>query len=190
MTVETMVLTFGYPAIFFLMVINGVTGLPSSSLMYIFAGFLVGSGTLSLTLVILTGAAGNIAGNIALYELSRRKGVAYIARWRMFSDESIARLRRAFELRGSVIIFVGKLLSGVKVVIPVVAGVAEMNRAIYIIIISTSSLLWATGLSCFGLYLGRSYENNTLHAGGFVPIVLIAAAIVVFCRYVQRISMK
>lgn len=189
MTVETAILTFGYLGIFCLMIVNGVFGFPSSSLIYLSAGFLIASKVLFFLPVVIVGTIGNTIGNIILYELSRRKGLVYITHWRVFSEKNIKRLQRAFELRGSVILFTGKLLSGVRVFVPVVAGVASMDRRLYIFIITITSLLWAIGLTCFGFYFGKNFHEGTLGVWSATPAILIAIAIYSFCRYIQSISL-
>lgn len=189
MTIETAILTFGYFGIFCLMTVNGVLGFPSSSLLYLTAGFLIASKVLFFLPVVIVGTIGNTIGNIILYELSRRKGLAYIARWRMFSEKNIKRLQKAFELRGSVILFAGKLLSGVKVFVPVVAGIASMDRRLYVFIIIISSSLWAAWLTSLGFYFGKSFHEGTLGVWSIAPAILVAIAIYSFCRYVQSITL-
>ncbi len=190
MTLENLILTFGYSAIFAFMVTNGIVSLPSSQFIYVTAGFLVSSGKLEFLPIVIVGTIGNTIGNVILYEVSRRKGLKYVTRWRMFHEEKIMKLQRAFKRRGSVIIFIGKFLPGVKVVIPVVAGIAIMNRLMYIVIIKVTSLLWAVGLTYFGVYLGGNTGNGMFGWYSFALILLAILAIYAFCRYVKSLSLE
>lgn len=190
MTLENLILTFGYFAIFAFMVTNGIVSLPSSQFIYVTAGFFVPTGQLSFLLIVIVGTIGNTIGNVILYEISRRKGLKYITRWRGFSEERIMKLQCAFKRRGSVIIFIGKFLPGVKVFVPVVAGVASMNRMLYAVIIALTSFLWALGLTYFGVYFGRNYNNGTFGWYSFALIILAIVAVYLFHKYVQSISLK
>lgn len=172
------------------MVTNGILSLPSSQFIYITAGFLVPSGKLEFLSIVIIGTIGNIIGNAVLYEISCRKGVEYIARWRGFSKERIMKLQRAFKRRGVVIIFIGKFLPGVKVFVPIVAGIACMNRMLYSVIIAITSFLWALGLTYFGVCFGKNYGNGTFRWYGIALILLAIIAIYAFQKYIQSISIE
>lgn len=182
------ILTFGYLAIFLLMVANGIVSLPSSHFIYVTAGFLVPLGELLVFPIVLAGTMGNTVGNIILYEVSRRKGLDYVSRWRWFSKSTITRWHRAFELRGAVIVFIGKFLPGIKVIIPVVAGIGRMTRSWYMAIIWMTSLLWALGLTWFGVYFGSQYADGMFGWYSFGLILLSIVAIYVFHQYVRSLA--
>ncbi len=190
MILEDSILTFGYFAIFIFMVTNGIISLPSSQFIYVTAGFFVPTGQLSFLLIVIIGTIGNTIGNVILYEISRRKGLEYVTRWRGFSEEKIIKLHCAFKRRGSVIIFIGKFLPGVKVFVPVVAGLACMNRTLYTVIIAVTSFLWASGLTYFGVYFGKNYSDGTFGWYSFALIILAIGAIYIFIKYVQSISLE
>lgn len=190
MTLENLILTFGYFAIFAFMVTNGIISLPSSQFIYVTAGFFVPTGQLSFLLIVIAGTFGNTIGNVVLYEISCRKGLKYVTRWRGFSEERIIKLQCAFKRRGSVILFIGKFLPGVKVLVPVVAGIACMNRVSYAVIITVTSFVWAMGLTYFGVYFGRSYSNGTFGWSSFTLAILAIVAIYLFHKYVQSISVE
>jgi len=189
LSIENLILTFGYLAIFVFMVTNGIVSLPSSQFIYVTAGFLVPSGKLEFLPIVIIGTMGNMIGNAILYEVSRRKGLKHVTRWRGFSEERIMKLQRAFKRRGSIIIFIGKFLPGVKVFVPVVAGIACMNRTLYTIIIVVTSFLWALGLTYFGVYFGKNYGDGTFGWYSLGLIILAVAAIYAFHKYVKSISL-
>lgn len=190
MNIENIILTSGYLAIFIFMVTNGIVSLPSSQFIYVTAGFLVPLGRLEFLPIVIIGTIGNTIGNAFLYEVSCRKGLKHVARWKGFSEERIIRLHCAFKRRGSVIIFIGKFLPGVKVFVPVIAGIACMNRVLYTTIIVITSFLWALGLTYFGVYFGKNYGDGTFGWYSFALIVLAIVAIYVFHKYVQSISIE
>ncbi len=188
MTIETTIVTFGYLAIVIFMITNGVISLPSSQFVYVTAGFFAPTIELSILLIAVSGTIGNIIGNTILYEASRSKGIVYVRKWKGFSEEKIAKLQIAFARRGSAVIFFGKFLPGVKVVVPVVAGIAEMNRALYFVIIAVTSFLWALGLTYFGYYFGRNYGDGTFGWYSAGLLILAGGAIYIFYKYVKSIQ--
>lgn len=189
-SIETLILNFGYIAIFCFMITNGIVSLPSSNFIYIIAGFLVATGRLLFVPTVVMGTAGNVIGNIILYEIARRKGQGYITRWRMFPEAKMVKLHRAFERKGTVIIFVGKFLPGVKVFVPAVAGIANMGRGIYVFIISVTSFLWAAGLTYFGVMFGKNFEGGKFGIWSCVLVGFAIIAIYVFHRYVESVSLE
>jgi membrane protein DedA with SNARE-associated domain len=172
------------------MVTNGIISLPSSQFIYVTAGFFVPSGQLSFLPIIIAGTIGNILGNIILYEISRKKGMKYVARWKGFSEVKITKLHRAFERKGIIIICLGKFLPGIKVFVPVVAGIASMHRTGYAVIIAITSFLWALGLTYFGFYFGENYEDGTFGLYSVILLAIAAVAIYVFYKYVKSLSVE
>lgn len=173
-TIESIVLFSGYAGIFFLMIANGVVSFPSSQILYIIAGYFVFTGHLNLFLVALAGALGNTIGNIILYELARRKGLAYLARWKIFPERELKKVQIAFNKKGAWFLFVGKLLPAIKVFIPIPAGIARMNRYLYTGIILVSSSLWPFPFLAIGYYFGKS-----AHVFGTYAIILALIALIV-----------
>ncbi len=172
------------------MVTNGIISLPSSQFIYVTAGFIVPSGQLSFLAIIIAGTIGNTLGNIILYEISRRKGLKYVSKWKGFSEEKITKLHIAFERKGMLIIILGKFLPGIKVFVPVVAGIASMNRVMYAIIIAITSFFWALALTYFGYYFGKNHSNGTFGWSTLIAMIIAAAAIYIFIKYVKKLSVE
>lgn len=176
-TLESIVLFSGYAGIFFLMISNGIISFPSSQILYIIAGYFVFTGHLNLFLVALVGAAGNTIGNIILYELARNKGISYITRWRIFPVRELKKIQIAFNKKGAWFLFVGKLLPAIKVFIPIPAGIAHMNRLLYVAIIATTSMLWPFPFLAIGYYFGKSANMFGTYAIILALIALVVATL-------------
>ena len=179
MSVESIIINLSYLGIFLLMITNGIMTLPSSQVLYIITGYFISIGTLNLWLVLFIGALGNSVGNIILYELVRRKGVQYITRWKVFPEKDIKKVQIAFKRRGAWFVFIGKLLPAIKVLVPIPAGVAKMNRTLFITLIFISSFIWAGIFNAIGFFFGKS----TTVFKAYLPILAIIALIVVFIFY-------
>ena len=136
------------------MISNGLTSFPSSQFTYIFTGYLSTYGVLSIWLIALFGAFGNTIGNIIQYELVRSKGVSFATRHLSIKKQSFDALNKFVEKHGAIYLLIGKLIPGLKVAVPIVAGLTRIPRALVYMILLTSSLIWATIFTHIGLLFG------------------------------------
>ena len=180
---ESIIVSLGYLGIFLLMIANGFISFPSSQILYIIVGYFISVGTLTLVAASLVGALGNTIGNIILYELSRRKGIAYITQYKMFPQREVKKVEIAFRKKGAWFLFVGKLLPAIKVFVPIPAGLGKMNRALYTAIIFVSSYIWSLIFIAIGYYFGKS--SNVF--GSYAVILMVVALVVValFYKYIN-----
>jgi membrane protein DedA with SNARE-associated domain len=156
MDIETIVVGFSYVGIFFLMIGNGLFSFPSSQILYIIVGYFVGTGYLALLPASFVGALGNTLGNIALYEIVRRRGLLYIERFKIFRREDIARVEVVFRKRGLWFLFVGKLLPAIKVFVPIPAALGQVHRGVYAALMFLSSWIWSFAFIGIGYFFGKS----------------------------------
>jgi membrane-associated protein len=136
----------------------------------------------------IAGALGNTIGNILLYEVSRRKGLEYIAAFKLFPETEIKKVQAAFTLKGSLFLFVGKLLPSIKVFVPIVAGIGKANRVLFTVLMMVSSLIWTIPFLSVGYVLGKSTD----FFAQYVVILMVVALIVVygFYRYINSEGVK
>lgn len=182
-TIETLIQSGSYVAIFLLMIANGAVSFPSSQMLYIIAGYFVARGNLSIALVTLIGALGNTVGNIILYELARKHGRTFIERMKIFPTRELAKVEKAFQKKGAWFVFVGKLLPAIKVFVPIPAGLGKMSRALFATLMLAASYVWALAFVLIGVVFGKS--SNFF---GHYAMILIVIAIVVtllFYRYIN-----
>jgi membrane protein DedA with SNARE-associated domain len=178
MDTEIIIVSFSYVGIFALMISNGFLSFPSSQVLYIICGYFISTGTLSLPVVIFAGALGNTVGNIILYEVARAKGVKYLTRFQIFGEREIRKVQVAFNKKGAWFLAVGKLIPALKVFIPIPAGLAKMNRTLYISIIAVTSVLWTLPFLAIGYFFGKSSD-----VFGKYAIVLTIIAFIVFAVF-------
>lgn len=178
MNTETIIISFSYIGIFALMISNGFVSFPSSQALYIIAGYFVFTGRLDLLPVVLVGALGNTIGNIILYEVTRKKGLHYLTKFPMFREREIRKVQTAFQKKGVWFLAIGKLIPALKVFIPIPAGLAKMNRTLYIGIIAVTSIIWTFPFLAIGFYFGKSSK-----VFGSYAIVLTLIAFVVMAVF-------
>jgi membrane-associated protein len=156
--------------------------LPGDTLLFS-AGVLVKRGTFDqpLWLVIVLICVAAIIGNQVGYEIGRRGGPAVFRRpdSRFFRPEYVERTSRFFEKYGPRAIVLGRFVPVVRTFITVMAGAGRMNYRTYTLYTVIGGVLWATGVTVLGYFLGNVdfIANNIellLLAGVAVSVLPIA----------------
>ncbi|HET8574826.1 MAG TPA: DedA family protein [Candidatus Paceibacterota bacterium] len=182
--VENIIALLGYLGIFLLMIPNGIIGLPSSQLLYIVSGYFIGTGNLAPALVILAGALGNTLGNIALYEIVRRKGLEYLTKYKVFPKAQVLKIQSAFHRKGMWFLFVAKLLPAIKVFAPIPPAIGKMDRRVYAFVIFVSSAIWSLPFLAVGYFFGKNTNVLQKYALVLIPVAFIV--VLVFYWYIER----
>lgn len=187
MTIESIIVSSSYIGIFILMILNGVFGVfPSSTIIYIVAGYFAFLGDLNPIAVIIVGGVGQLIGNIVLYEVARKKGLKYITKFKLFPEKEIKKIQVVFQRQGIWFLFLGKLINPIKIFIAIPAGISQVKRIIFIPIFLITSIMWAAIFTGIGFYVGKSYENFGIV--GLVMYILAALIIGVFYKLMNSES--
>jgi len=171
-----------------MMIANGAISLPSSQLLFIVVGYFIGQGSIALVPAVVAGAAGNMIGNMILYELARRKGIEYITRFKVFPLEILRRTEAAFRKRGAWFVFVGKLLPALKVFVPIPAGVGKMHRGLFAFIMFVATSIWVLPFIAVGYFFGKS--RNVFGAYAFVLALIAVIVVAIFYRYLKSAEVE
>ncbi|HVT01711.1 MAG TPA: DedA family protein [Patescibacteria group bacterium] len=178
-----------YFGIFVLMALeSALIPIPSEVTMP-FSGFLVSQGDLSFVLVVIVGTLANLFGSIVAYYigyfLEETVMLSLIKKYGKFILLSEHEYRKAegwFKKYGDKVIFISRLLPGVRTVISLPAGMFEMDIKKFIIYTTLGCLVWSTILTYVGVALGKNW--NTLEPiyrkFEFLVVALIIVAIVVY----------
>ena len=132
--------------------------LPGDSLLFT-AGLLISTGVLHqplwLTCLVLTAAA--IAGNLTGYWIGHLAGPTVFSRpdSRLFRHEHVERTSAFFDKYGAPAIVLARFVPVVRTFITVMAGVARMRFRQYALYSALGGLLWATGVTVLGYFLGN-----------------------------------
>jgi membrane protein DedA with SNARE-associated domain len=181
--VQHFIATYGYLAIFLLMVAESACIPIPSELIMTFGGALAAGavpGThLNLAGVIIAGSAGNVVGSYIAWAVGKYGGQAALRRWgrRLRSSEhDLDRANRWFDRYGPRAVLIGRLLPVVRTFISLPAGIAGMDPVRFGIYTTIGCIPWTAALAGAGYAVGanwRSVEN------GFKGPTYIIAAIVV-----------
>jgi|SRR5579875_602656 len=180
----------GWPAIFFLMVLNtACIPVPSEAVM-LFAGFAAADPAqahahvhLSLAVAIAAGAIGNVIGALIAYavgwfgriELLERHG-----RWLHIKPGQIQRAQGWFERYGGRFVFFGRLTPTVHSFVSLPAGVARMSIPRFLAITIAASLIWVSAFAFAGHALGSEWATIRKYFDyvDYVVLALIVLAVI------------
>jgi membrane-associated protein len=131
--------------------------LPGDSLLFT-AGLFVASGLINtpiwLVCLLLTACA--LAGNVAGYYLGYRVGPALFNRpdSRLFKREHVDKTHAFFDRYGARAIVLGRFVPIVRTFITAIAGVGRMDARKYFIYSLIGGVVWASGVTLLGFWLG------------------------------------
>jgi membrane protein DedA with SNARE-associated domain len=131
--------------------------LPGDSLLFSLGLFIAGGHLhqpLWLACVVLAVAA--FAGNVVGYEFGRRAGPPIVNRpgSRLFKPQYVQRTAEFFDRYGARAIILARFVPIVRTFITVVAGVARMDRRRFLTYTGIGAVLWASGVTLLGYFLG------------------------------------
>lgn len=146
--------------------------LPGDSLLFM-VGLFIASGVIDLPIalacVLLTSAA--VIGNLTGYWIGHRAGPALFSRpdSRLFKREHVDKTHMFFEKYGARAIVLARFVPIVRTFITAMAGVGRMDLRVYALYSSIGGLLWATGVTLLGYFLG-----NIAFVKDNIELILIA----------------
>src|SRR5882672_3769248 len=187
----------GYLGVFILMTLeSALLPIPSEVTMS-FAGYLSQTGVLSLPLVVLIGAIGNLVGSLIAYAigyyLEETVILKLIDRYGKFILLSTSEYTKAvgwYKKYGSGITFFSRLLPAVRTFISLPAGLAEMNIWKFSFYTFFGSLLWSFFLAYVGYYLGAHWDSIGPYYNKFQLVIVVALVLLILYYIYHKVSKK
>jgi membrane protein DedA with SNARE-associated domain len=162
---------FGYTGLFVLGFLE-ILPIPKE-LVIIPSGYLVHQGKMSLVGVMLANGLGTTAGACFNYWLVRRFGRPFVdrfGRYMFINETKMLILEQFFARHGSLSIFLGRLIPGLRHYLFLPAGLARMSALHYTIYTAAGIFIWTGVLVMLGYYIG---ENQEL-ALQYLPLIKLA----------------
>lgn len=156
--------------------------LPGDSLLFTIGVFIAG-GQLHMNLfvacAILTVAA--FAGNVVGYEIGRVVGPPIYHRdGRILKREYFDKTEQFFDRYGNKALVLGRFVPIVRTFITLVAGVGRMDRARFFTWSALGAVLWATGVTVLGYFLGNvSFIRHNIEAALLLIVVVSVVPMVI-----------
>jgi membrane-associated protein len=159
---QNLIATFGYLGMFLTVFIE--TGLlvgfflPGDSLL-LAAGIFAATpgGPISIIPTILVFIAGSFLGDQLGYWVGRIAGPRVFNRpqSRFFDPANVDKAKAFFDKYGVLTIIVARFVPVVRAFAPTMAGVTKLNYALFIGLSAVGAILWGTGVTSLGYFLGQ-----------------------------------
>ena len=192
---QQFIASYGYLAIFVLMVAESACIPVPSEVTMVFGGALaagaVAGAHLNLALVIAVGVAGNVVGSYIAWGVGAYGGRAAWRRWGRYvllRPSDIDRADRWFDRHGTKAVLFGRLLPVVRTFISLPAGIARMPPVRFGIYTLIGCIPWTAALAWAGYAVGANWQHvvSAFHGVTYalvaVIVLLVVAAIVLLVR--------
>lgn len=157
--------SLGYIGIFTLIALETVIPPIPSEVILPLAGFQVAQGDFSYPLVVLAATAGSLTGAIILYALGYWFGpirlrwfVDRVGRYVLVSVSDLDRAQEWFNQHGTKAVFLARLVPGLRSLISLPAGVAQMGLLRFSLFTALGSAVWNALLVGLGWILGDRWD--------------------------------
>lgn len=188
--------TYGYAAIFVLMVAESACIPIPSELIMTFAGAVaagaVAGAHLSLAGVIIAGLAGNVIGSYIAWLVGRYGGLPALRRWGgrvWIRERELERATAWFDRYGARAVLVARVLPVVRTFISLPAGIARMAPVRFGIYTTIGCVPWTVALAWAGYAVGANWQeiSNGFHGPTYVIAALVVVALAIAAwRYARR----
>jgi membrane protein DedA with SNARE-associated domain len=170
----------GYLGVFVLMVLNA-TAIPIPSEVTLpFAGFLANHGGPSLVLIIIVGILGDLVGSIIGYSigylLEENLLLSLIKKYGKFilvTEHDYQLATTWIKKYGAPVVFIGKMLPGVKSFVAVAAGITEVKFIKFIISNVLAALVYVSFVTYVGFYLGSEWDTLGEYFRKFELVIIV-----------------
>lgn len=167
--------------------------LPGDSMLFT-AGMLMATGVIHfpLWLAILIIIAAAIIGNQCGYLIGSKAGPALFNKpdSKIFKREHVDTAHAFFEKHGGKALILARFVPIVRTFVPVVIGVAGMNKAKYFLYNVIGAVLWGGGVTLLGVWLGQFEWVGKNIDIIFLVIVLISVVPIIFEVVKGRMAAK
>ncbi|MBA2635227.1 MAG: DedA family protein [Sphingomonas sp.] len=180
----------GYLGVGFLMFLETVfPPIPSEVIMPV-AGVAAANGQLNLWLVILSGTAGAMLGNIFWYLAARALGLDRLkplidrhGRWLTVNWSAVQRAQRWFEGHGVAFVLIGRVMPTMRSLVSVPAGLLKMRFRDFVIASTLGTFAWTAVLAGAGYRLKSDFHQ----VDQFIAPMANAVLVVIAIGYVWRL---
>jgi membrane protein DedA with SNARE-associated domain len=182
--IDQFLATYGYFAVFGLLMLGIVGPLIPDETILVLAGIAIRRGEMNPLITFAVATAGSLCG-ITLSYILGRTGVVYALRHipplQRHVGNHLPEAHRWFERFGKWTLFFGYFLAGVRHFTALVAGTIDLPPATFALYAYSGAFVWVASFLAVGYYLGDGWQRI---AGRFDSILLIAAALIAIAAFV------
>jgi membrane protein DedA with SNARE-associated domain len=199
--VQHLIATYGYLAIFVLMLAESACIPVPSELIMTFAGALAAGAvpgtSLSLAGVILAGTAGNVVGSYVAWAAGRYLGLPVVTRLTQrrwvrrlgVREHDLDRAVAWFGRYGGKAVLIGRVLPVIRTFISLPAGIAGMAPVRFGVYTTIGCIPWTAALATAGFVVGSNWESivSAFHGPTYIIGAVVLLGIVVGAwRFLRR----
>ncbi|WP_112180224.1 DedA family protein [Paraliobacillus zengyii] len=162
----TVMNSYGYLGIVFLIAIENIFPPIPSEVILTFGGFLTITTTMSVVGVIIASTAGSVIGAIALYFIgwsisteTLKKFIAKRGHILRLKETDVDRAIGWFNKYGGWSVFLCRFVPLIRSLISIPAGLAKMRVIPFLLLTTLGSLIWNSVLVGLGAYVGESWHD-------------------------------
>ncbi|MGI8745608.1 MAG: DedA family protein [Bryobacteraceae bacterium] len=186
--------TYGYVAIFGLLVL-GIVGLPvPDEWLLVFSGYLVYSGRLSLAGALSAAILGSTVGITLSYLIGRTIGLPLIhskfGHRLHISGQQIQRVHDWFNRIGHWALFAGYFIPGVRHFTALVAGTSCLEFPSFALYAYGGAVFWVCTFMFLGLHFGEHWQTVFQAIEDHIRVATVAASIVGVCYLLWRYAAR
>jgi membrane-associated protein len=153
---------------------------PGDSLLFT-AGLLASQNKFGLNIFFIAGGAfaGAVLGAQTGYWLGKRFGPAMFRRpdSRIFKQEYVDKSKEYFDRYGGKTVVIGRFIPFVRTLVPMLAGIGEMDGREFTLFNVIGAALWAAGVSVAGYFLGKSIPNVDRYLLPIIFLIILVSVI-------------
>ena len=170
----------GYLGVGFLMFLETIfPPIPSEVIMPV-AGVAAAQGRMTYALVVASGTAGAMLGNIFWYLAARALGIIRLkpivdrwGRWLTVTWRELERAERWFRVNGTFFVFLGRMVPTVRSLVSIPAGLLKMRFRSFVIASTIGTAGWTALLAAAGYQLGENYRDINQWLGPASNAILV-----------------
>jgi membrane protein DedA with SNARE-associated domain len=154
--------TYGYGALFVLLML-GIVGLPiPDETLLVFCGYLISRGTLNPAAILVTAVLGSWCGISLSYWIGRTLGLGVVHRFGRYlhvDQQRLDRVHRWFEHSGHWALFGGYYIAGVRHLTAIIAGASKLKFGTFVLFAWSGGLCWAASFLTLGYFIGEDWRR-------------------------------
>lgn len=172
----------GYWAVLLVVAGDGVFPVLPGETAIVAAAVLAANGSLSLTLVILAGAAGAVIGDSCAFAIGRAGGGPIKRKVARFAGaDRLEAAERMVHRQGAALVVVGRFLPGIRIAINMSCGAGQMPYRRFLLFDTIGAIFWSAQAAFLGFFAGKAFADQPWVAfvvafavtgivGGFVTV--------------------
>ena len=151
------------------------------------SGTLISEGVLKLLPTVAAGIAGAVLGNSVSYWLGKKFGPRLPEIWPFRRHpERLTRAMSFFERYGGSSVFIGRFFGALRAIIPLAAGIMQMQSSRFYMANVLSAMVWVPALVLSSDLMTQVLSDHENFATTILPIGIVVAVVSALAFWVRR----